>query len=227
MKPEDWQELEAISSAITAASVILISGLAAFWAWYRDTERLQIRRFGSTWPVQVRDRPGATIRQIEGLGGYASIGLTIVNKSLIPSGVVGVGFDFAGQIYWLREPEIRDERDISTILDSHESDFQRTPAPLGRKRFEWPLQVPAKSRVTIWAGEFDLKIMSEGGVRVGDIFHNDTGGVARTESGKIFLTKATFFGKMRSELGRALKEMKDTKPDRFTFDVFNEHRGFW
>src|ERR1019366_3944741 len=34
----------AISAAVTAVSVIVISGLAAFWAWYRDTERLRIYR---------------------------------------------------------------------------------------------------------------------------------------------------------------------------------------
>lgn len=226
MRPEDWQELEAISSAVTAASVIVISGLAALWAWYRDTERLRILRFGDNWPVQVRD-PLTQVRQVEGMEGFTNIGLTVVNNSLIPSGIIGVGFDFGGQIYWFREPEVRDEGPLSTVLEIQESDWHRTPVPLGRKRLDWPLQVPAKSRVTIWAGQFDLEIMSEGGVRVRDIFHNDTGAIARTESGNIFLTKATFLGKMRSELGQALKEMKVAKPDRFTFDVFNNHRGFW
>jgi hypothetical protein len=44
MTTADWQEVEAISTAVTAVSVIVISGLAAFWAWYRDTERLRMYR---------------------------------------------------------------------------------------------------------------------------------------------------------------------------------------
>jgi hypothetical protein len=226
VKPEDWQQVEAISSAVTAGSVIVISGLAALWAWYRDTERLRILRFGDNWPVQVHD-PLTQVRQVEGMEGFTNIGLTVVNNSLIPSGIIGVGFDFGGQIYWFREPEVRDEGSLSTVLESQESDWHKTPVPLGRKRLDWPLQVPAKSRVTIWAGQFDLKIMSEGGVRVSDIFHNDTGAVARTESLKTFLTRPTWLGKMSGELRRALKEMNTPKPDRFTFDVWNDHRGFW
>ena len=227
MRPEDWQELEAISTAVTAGSVVVISGLAAFWAWYRDTERLKIIRFGS-WPVQVPDTAN-DVRQVDGMEGFANIYVTIVNNSLIPSGIVGVGFDFCGQTYWFREPEILDER-FSWQFRQRQSLvglLGQTPVPLGRKRLEWPLQVPAKGRVTVWAGQFDLKIMSEGGVRVADIFHEHTGAVARTESGKKFLTRPTLFGRMRGELKRAFKEMKAAKPDRFTFDVWNDRRGRW
>jgi len=146
MTAEDWQELEAISSAVTAVSVILISGLAAFWAWYRDTERLQIFRFGNNWPVQVPDI-AKEVRQVEGMEGFANIGVTVVNNSLIPSGILGVGFDFGGQIYWFRVPEIQDERDspFSQRRASLE-DLGRAPVPIGRKGIDWPLQIPAKSR---------------------------------------------------------------------------------
>jgi hypothetical protein len=208
MRPVDWQEIEAISSAVTASSVIVISGLAAFWAWYRDTERLKILRFGNNWPVQVPG-PVNEVRQVDGIEGFANIFVTIVNNSLIPSGIVGVGFDFRGQIYWFREPEIRDERTSLRVRQRQVSadPCGVAPTPLGRKRLDWPLQVPAKGRVTVWAGQFDLKIMSEGGVRVADIFHDQTAAVARTESGKLFLTRPTFFGRMCGELKQALKEM--------------------
>lgn len=228
MNPEDWQKIEAISSAVTAGSVIVISGLAAFWAWYRDTERLKILRFGNNWPVQVADSV-KEVRQVNGMEGFANIFVTIVNSSLIPSGIVGIGFDFGGQIYWFREPEIRDES-ASLLFRQRRASAELlggAPVPLGRKRLDWPLLVPAKGRVTVWAGQFDLRIMSEGGVRVADIFHDRTAAVARTESGKIFLTRPMLFGRMRGELKQALKEMKAAKPDRFTFDVWNDHRGFW
>jgi hypothetical protein len=227
MTSEDWQKLEAISSAATAASVIVISGLAAFWAWYRDTERLKIRRFGNNMPVQVCDP--LEVRQVDGMQGFANIGITIVNNSLIPSGIVGAGFDFGGQTYWFREPEIRDER---TSLQFRQRQATadpsgRAPVPIGRKRLDWPLQVPAKGRVTVWAGQFDLRILTEGGVRISDIFYDHTAAVARTESGKIFLTRSTWFGKMRGDLKESLREMRTPKPVRFTFDVWNDDRGSW
>jgi hypothetical protein len=99
--------------------------------------------------------------------------------------------------------------------------------PLGRKRFDWPLLVPPKTRVTIWAGQFDLSIMSRGGVRLADIFHENTAAIARTEAGKTFRTRPTIFGKMRRELRDNIKEMNAAEPERFTFDVWNRHRGLW
>jgi hypothetical protein len=225
MTTADWQEVEAISTTVTAVSVIVISGLAAFWAWYRDTERLRIYRFGNNWPVQI-PVPLGDIRQVGGMEGFANIGVTIVNSSLMPSGIVGAGFDFCGQRYWFREPEILDERTPLRVRRSQASEeLGKSQAPLGRRRAEWPLQVPPKGRVTIWAGQFDLDIMGRGGVRISDIFHEDTAAIARTESLKIFVTRATAIGKMRGELRRALREMRRPKPDRFVFDVWNDSRG--
>jgi hypothetical protein len=227
MTTADWQEVESISTAVTAVSVIVISGLAALWAWYRDTERLRIYRFGNNWPVQVPDSM-PEVRQVEGMEGFANIGVTVVNNSLLSSGIVGVGFDFGEQTYWFREPEIRDERTSLRARRREASmDLGREPTPLGRRKLDWPFQVPAKGRVTIWASQFDLRIMSEGGVRIDDIFRDNTAGIARTESGRVFRTRATAFGKMREELKRAIKEMKSPKPDRFTFDIWNDHRGWW
>jgi hypothetical protein len=57
--------LEAISSAVTALSAILIFGLAAFWAWFRDRERLKVFRFGDNFPVQVAD-VAKQVRQVFG-----------------------------------------------------------------------------------------------------------------------------------------------------------------
>jgi len=69
--------------------------------------------------------------------------VTIVNKSLIPSGIVGVGFDFCGQIYWFREPEIRDERTSLQFRQRQASAglLEGAPVPFGHKRLDWPLQV--------------------------------------------------------------------------------------
>jgi hypothetical protein len=227
--PETWQMVEAISSAVTAVSVVVISGLAALWAWYRDTERLKAYRFLSNFPVQVPD-PMKDVRQVEGMEGFANIGVTVVNSSLISSGILGVGFDFGDQVFWFREPEIQDDKTSFEERKRQAVDEQfggRGPVPLGRKRTDWPLQVPAKGRVTIWAGLFDLSIMREGGVKIADIAHENTTAIVRTEAGRVFRTRVTAFGKIRGELMRSLKEMKAEKPDRFTFDVWNDHRGFW
>src|ERR1700746_2185576 len=75
MTADGWQQLEAISSAVTALSAILISGLAAFWAWFRDRERLKVFRFGDNYPVQVAD-DAKQVRQVFGMEGHAKIGLT-------------------------------------------------------------------------------------------------------------------------------------------------------
>jgi hypothetical protein len=227
--PETWQIVEAISSAVTAVSVVVISGLATLWAWYRDTERLKAYRFLSNLPVQVPD-PTKDVRQVEGMEGFANIGVTIVNSSLISSGILGVGFDFGDQVFWFREPEIRDDRTSfeERKRQAVEGQFLGTgPVPLGRKRTDWPLQVPAKGRVTIWAGLFDLSIMSGGGVRIADIAHEKTTAIVRTEAGRVFRTRVTAFARMRGELMRSFKEMKAERPDRFTFDVWNDHRGSW
>jgi len=227
--PEGWQEVEAISSAVTALSAIAISGLAAFWAWYRDRENLKVFRFGDNAPVQVPDIL-RTVLQVDGMEGHANIGVTVVNVSLIPSGILGAGFDFGGgEIYWFREPEIWDESFSTEFYQrkaSLDETLGKTPVPLGRKRLEWPLQIPAKGRVIIWAGQFDLKIMSEGGVRLENIFGSDAGGVVRPESGKRFVTKASWFGSARRDLKLVLRGMKAPKDERFAFDVWNKHRGY-
>lgn len=214
---------------MTAVSAVAISGLAAFWAWYRDRENLKVARFGDNSPVQVPDIL-KTVLQVHGIEGHANIGVTVVNVSLIPSGILGVGFDFGGgEIYWFREPEIWDESFSTEFYQRKASlaeTFGKTPVPLGRKRLEWPLQIPAKGRVTIWAGQFDLKIMSAGGVGLDDIFSGGTGGIVRTESGKRFVTKPSWFGSARSDLKLALREMKAPKNERYTFDVWNKHRGY-
>jgi hypothetical protein len=230
MTPENWKVVEAISTAVTAVSVFFISGFAAIWTWYRDTERLKAYRSINNWPVQVPDL-AKDVRQVQGMKGFANISVTIVNHSLNSSGIAGVGFDFGSQIFWFREPEIRDDE---TTFEARKRQLAEEqfggaggPVPLGRKRTGWPLQVPAKGRVTVWAGQFDLSIMSEGGVTVADIVDGKTVAVVRTESGKLFRTRVTTFGKMRGELKRSLDEMKADKPERFTFDVWNDHRGWF
>jgi|SRR6185312_11278129 hypothetical protein len=223
-----WTEVEAISSVVTAFSVVVISGLAAFWAWYRDTERLKTYRFLNGFPLQTPD-PVKGVLQVHGMEGFPNIGVTVVNGSLISCGIVGVGFDFGDQIFWFREPEIRD--DNTSFEERHrqaaEEQFGgRGPVPLGRKRIDWPLQVPAKGRITIWAGQFDLSIMRGGGVRIDDIAHENTAAIVRTETGKAFRTRVTKFGKVCRKLQQSLNHAKTEKVPRFTFDVWNDDRGF-
>jgi len=95
--------------------------------------------------VQIPDL-ATEVRQVEGMDGYANIGVTIVNNSLMPSGIVGAGFDFRDQIYWFREPEIRDERTPLRVRQRRASaDFGREPTPLGRRRFTGHFRFPLKA----------------------------------------------------------------------------------
>jgi hypothetical protein len=145
------QKIAVWAAALTALPTMVFTGVVAYWNWKRDQERIIVKKS----PVYWGDADGMQTETTA-----SGVGIVVVNLSLYPVRIVGLGFLF-------------DKRKSFPLLRENHVE-------------EWPLEVASHSRMVVYANEKEWKRLVDALGHRGRIMEWGFIAVANTETGGRF-----------------------------------------
>lgn len=145
------QEIALCTAAITALPTMIFTGVVAFWTWRRDQERLIVKKSPVYW-----DAVAGTPSEANATG----VGIVIINLSMYPVRIVGLGFLFDKK------------KSFPLLRENHEAD--------------WPIEIASHSRMVIYANPTEWKQLVDALGDRGRILEWGFIAVANTETGGRF-----------------------------------------
>ena len=155
----DNKQIEIVAAVITAVAA-MIPGFLLFWVEYRrDRERIRVRRV-ITYTVTYAQA-----------GWWITVGLEVTNLSSFAITLTAAGYNVGGKEQYWGLPSTRHRYfdlgpgDIPFLAAAKLlAEYVNKETPQGFlatdvESISWPLQVPARTKVLIYAGEEDVKGM--------------------------------------------------------------------